>query len=426
MQDQIDVAIVGAGLAGLSCAGELSDAGYRVRVFEASDDIGGRVQTDDVDGFLLDRGFQIFLTAYPDAREVLDYEALDLHRFYPGVLARVDGAFHLVADPWRNPLDSLRTLSAPIGSLVDKGRVAQLRWNIGSGTLDDLFQRPETTTLNALRQAGFSERMIDRFFRPFFSGVFLEPDLRSSSRAFEFVFRMLAEGDNAVPARGMGEIPGQLAAQLPEGMVQTSSPVQSIEPGSVTLSTGERVSARAVVVATDADEAARLVPSLEPVRWRGVTTLYFAADHPPLREPVLVVDADSTGPVNSVAVMSNVSPLYAPSGQALISTSVLGVPDMDDQSLESAVRRQLAGWWGDQIDRWRLLRVYRIPKALPDQTPPALREPHKVLRFDAGLFVCGDHRDVPSINGAISSGRRAARAVLTELKTGPEAAATDA
>ncbi|MEZ4521226.1 MAG: FAD-dependent oxidoreductase [Thermomicrobiales bacterium] len=204
------VVIVGAGLAGLSCGLHLAAEGIPFSIFEAADQVGGRVRTDEVRGFRLDRGFQVLLTAYPEAAELLDYGDLDLHPFYPGAFVRTGGRFHVLADPFRNPVDGGKTIATPVGSILDKGRVAQLRYRVRSGTLDDLWKHPETTSLNYLRQAGFSTSMIDGFFRPFFGGVFLEPDLRTSSRMLEFIFRMFAQGDIAIPATGMEAIPASL------------------------------------------------------------------------------------------------------------------------------------------------------------------------------------------------------------------------
>lgn len=413
MSNAPDVLIVGAGLAGLCCARRLQESGVSFQILEASETIGGRVRTDHVEGFLLDQGFQVLLTAYPEAQRVLDYAALALRPFYPGALVRYGGAFHRIADPWRRPREMLRTACSPIGTLGDKIKVARLRRRLLAGTLADLFQRPETSTLEALQGAGFSAAIIDRFFRPFFGGIFLERDLRTSSRMFDFVFRMLALGDTALPAAGMQAIAAQLAASLPTTAIRRQARVSAVRAQRVTLASGEELHARAIVVATEGPEAARLLPGVPTPGSRSVTCLYFAAAQPPLSEPILVLNGEPTGIINNMCVPSLVAPSYAPPGAALVSVTVLGNPYQDDRTLEQIVRAQLAEWFGAAVHQWRHLRTYRILHALPEQSPPALtlREP----QLDPGLFLCGDHRDTASINGAMASGRRAAEAVLAAL-----------
>ncbi len=415
-----DVVIVGAGLAGLCCALRLQEVGVPFIILEGSDGVGGRVRTDTLDGFRLDRGFQVLLTAYPEGQRTLDYDPLDLKPFYPGALVRFRGRFHRVADPRRRPLDGLKSFFGPIGTLRDKLRIPALVSKVTAGKAEDQFRRPEGLTLDLLRWGGqFSDAMIDRFFRPFFGGVFLERQLVTSSRLFRFLFRMFAEGDAAVPARGMGMIPEQLAARLPADSIRLNTPVERVEQFQVVLRGGEELEAKAVVVATDGPAAARLLAGRipEPAS-RSVCCLYFAADASPLKEPVLALNADEPGPVNHLAVVSNVSPAYAPPGAALVSASVLGDPAADDAALEAAVREQLAGWFGPAVSRWRHLRTYRIRHALPDQTAPALDVPERPVFLDDGLFVCGDHRDNASIQGAMASGWRAAQAVAEELYVG--------
>lgn len=415
-RDADRVVIVGAGLAGLACGVRLAEVNVPFVILEASDEVGGRVRTNEVQGFKLDRGFQVLLTAYPDAAELLDYEALDLHPFFSGARVRVSGRFHAIADPMRNPVDGAKTLAAPVGSLFDKARIGRLRRRVSQGSLDDLWRRPETTSLNYLRQAGFSASMVDGFFRPFFGGVFLDPDLRTSSRMLEFIFRMFANGDTALPGTGMQAIPRQLASRLPDGSLQFDARVESIELEGVRLQGGETVPASGVVVATDATSAGQLLPDLITPRTFGTACLYYAAEKAPTREPVLLLDSEPDGPVNNATVISNVSPLYAPPGASLISASTIGVPDVDDATLDRQVREQLVGWWGDQVSGWELLRIYRIPDALPRQEPPALSLPRRPVRLGKRRYVCGDHRDNASINGALASGRRAAEAVIKDLR----------
>jgi phytoene dehydrogenase-like protein len=252
--------------------------------------------------------------------------------------------------------------------------------------------------------------MIDAFFRPFFGGVLLDRGLSASSRMLDFVFRMMAEGDVALPREGMGAIPEQMARRLPEGTVRLGTRVVSLSPSEARLESGETIAARAVVVATEGPEAARLTGQLAPPASRSVTALYFAAESAPVAEPILVLDGDGSGPVNNLCFPGQVAPSYAPAGATLVSASVLEGPE-DPAALESAVRRQLAEWFGGEVEWWRLLRTYRIPHAQPDQTPPALEPVERPVELAGGLFVCGDHRDTASLHGALVSGRRAAEAV---------------
>ena len=270
-----------------------------MRVLEASDGVGGRVRTDLVDGFRLDRGFQVLLTAYPETRRVLDYPALDLRPFLPGALVRRAGRFHELSDPWRRPERAWRSLTAGVGSLADRMRMARFRGRVRRGSLEDLFRRPESSAAERLHAEGFSAEMIDAFFRPFFGGILLDRSLSASSRMLEFVFRMMAEGDVAVPAAGMGAIPEQMARRLPEGTVRLRARVAAASPREVRLDSGETIAADAVVVATEGPEAARLAGLPAPGS-RPVTCLYFAAERAPIAEPILVLDGDGTGPVNNL------------------------------------------------------------------------------------------------------------------------------
>ena len=406
------VVIVGAGLAGLACAGALAEAGRPVQVLEREAVSGGRVRTDRVDGFLLDRGFQVFLTAYPEAQRRLDYAALRLRPFYSGALVWTGRGLHRVADPVRHPVDAAASLTGPVGTTADKVRVLALRRHAARGSLEQLFARPDTTTIGALRKLGFSNSLIDMFLRPLLAGIFLDRELGTSSRMLDFVIRMMAAGDVTLPSGGIGAIAQQLAGRLPAGTVRTGAPVVQVEPNGVTLESGERIPARAVVVATEGDVAARLTGRIPVPPARGTTTLYYAAARSPVGGPYLVLNGEGLGRVNSLAVPSDVAPSYAPNGQALVSVSVLGLPSSDDAALDADVRTQLRRWFGTQVDAWRHLRTYRIPWALPDQSPPALEPAGRSVRLDHGLFVAGDHRDTGSIHGALFSGRRAAEAIL--------------
>jgi phytoene dehydrogenase-like protein len=404
-----DVVIVGGGLAGLTCARRLQARGRACRVLEAGDAVGGRVRTDRVDGFQLDRGFQVLLTAYPAAERWLDYDALSLRRFSSGARVWCEGAMHVVSDPTREPGDLLATLKAPVGSLADKVKIATLRSAARRGALDDVFTRPETTAIEALQAHGFSPAMVERFLRPWLGGIFLDESLSASSRMLMFVLRMFAEGHAAVPAAGMQAIPEQLASGLAPGTVRLGAPVVAVGDRAVTLQSGERVAADQIVVATDGTTAGRLLPELSPVSWREVTCIYFAAPASPLDAPVLALNGSGEGLVNNVAVMSDVASSYAPPHQALVSVSVLKDAPGDDASVAERVQAELAGWFGTSVRGWRWLRSYRIARALPVRWPLERPAPAPVR---PGVWAAGDFVTTPSIQGAMEIGERVADAVL--------------
>lgn len=402
MSEAPDVVVVGAGMAGLRCALELRARGLEPLVLEAADAVGGRVRTDEIDGFLVDRGFQVLLTAYPEARAIFDYPALDLRPFFPGALCRRNDRFVTLADPLRKPVAAFAGLLAPVGRPADVARVLRLRRAARSGSLHDLFARPETTTAARLDELGFSQALQHTFWRPFLRGIFLDERLETSSRLFEFVVRMFMDGDTSVPARGMGELPRQLAARLPAGTIRLAARVASVAPDSVTLESGERIAARAVVVAT-----AGLVPEVEPRSWRSVTTYTYDAPDPPLRSSAIALGPSGSGPITNLHVASEIAPEVAPAGRSLISASVLGLAPT---GTEEVVRRQLGEWFGIAVAGWRQVQELRIPRALP-AVAPRLTSP----RLDSGLFVAGDHVMGPTLNAALATGRRAAAAVSASL-----------
>lgn len=404
----IDVVIIGAGLAGLACANRLHAAGRNFVICEAADRVGGRVVTDVCDGFRLDRGFQVLLTAYPEARRLLDYDALDLRRFYPGALVRHGGKWHRVADPFRHPIDGIRGAFNPIGSFADKLRVGWAR----IGGFDFSRHDPGLTTLEALRAEGFSDSMIERFFRPFLGGVFLESRLDTTVRKLEFVMKNFARGDTVIPANGMAEIPMQLARKLPSRAIRLQARARCINGNEVHLESGEILHAKAVVIATDAGGSARLLGQAEPAAtFNGVACLYFTAPTTPVNEPILLLNGEGAGPINNLTVMSAVSPHYAPRGRHLISISVVDAEAAGASDLEQPVRRQLAGWFGAATHAWELMRIDRIPHAVPAQR----EAPDKAPRLRSGHYQCGDHCGIASIDTALASGTAAAAAVLEDL-----------
>jgi phytoene dehydrogenase-like protein len=410
------VVVIGAGLAGLTAARTLSSAGQNVTVLEASDRVGGRVATDRVGGYLLDRGFQVFLTAYPEARPLLDYGVLDLQPFYSGSFVRLGVEVHRIADPWRHPGSGLRSLLTPVFTISDGPRLAAIR-------LSALRRDPDPTSWEDTATAGtylaerVSSRALAHFLRPFFSGVFLDPDLEVPLSYFEFVFAMFAQGDATLPRRGMQAIPTYLADGLLPGSVRLAMRVMAITADGVVLDSGERMAARHVILATDADSAPAIQGAQrDPIAWRGCVTLYYAAEQAPFNEPLLMLNGNGTddGPINHVCVPSAVVPEYAPPDRALISATVVGTPREDDATLERLVRGQLRNWFGPAVHEWTHLRSYRLPQSLPRmRTPVRFAAPRSI--GDCTVWIAGDHADTPSINGAMRSGRLAAEGVLEAI-----------
>ncbi len=408
------VVIVGAGLAGLAAARTLVDAGVAVTVLEASDRIGGRVTTDEVDGFQLDRGFQVLLTEYPEARRMLDYRALRVGRFYAGSTVYLDGRPYPVADPWRHPAAGARALFTPVFALSDGARVAAVRLTAMRRNPDPTTWASSGETAGAYLATHVSSRALEHFLRPFFGGVFLDRELSVPRPYFEFVFAAFARGQAVLPARGMRALPEQLRAGLPDGSVRLGCAVTSIADGHVLLTSGERMAAERLILAVDAAQAATLTGRSDVPDWNGCVTVYYSAASAPYAEPMLTLNGDGPrgGPVNHLCIPSNVVPSYAPPGRALIAATAVGVPSGDDATLERAMREQLSSWFGKAVFGWEYLRAYRLPRAVPRISLPAVKPPSLELG-GTRVFRCGDYLETPSINGALGSGRRAAEALLT-------------
>lgn len=408
------VIIVGAGLSGLACARALHAKGIEARIVERSTTVGGRVQTDEVDGFLLDRGFQTILTSYPEAQRQLDMDALDLRAFEPGAVLWDGQRFETIGDPTRDLSSVLPTLFARAATVRDKVEVLRLRREVLRGADYDAFEADDQTTLAYLRSRGFSDGFIARFFRPFLGGVFLESDLATTTCFFRFVFRMFSSGRATVPARGMGEISRQLAAGLDDDALMLGNAVASVDANEVRLQDGRTLEAAAVVVAAESPAAHALVPDAPNAESRGVTCFYFAADEAPTQRAALHLNGAQRGVINNLHVASAVSPEVAPSGQHLISVSCLGTTD-DPLGLRERVQGEARQWFGASADRWSPLRHYVIRHALPAQPVGSLEPPRRAVRSRHGVYLCGDYLDQASIDGALASGRRAAEALAADL-----------
>lgn len=418
------VVIVGAGLSGLSAAIELEAAGREVVMLCAGTRVGGRVRTDTVEThrgrYLLDRGFQVYLTAYEQAGALLDLEALALGTFEPGAIVRIGDAFHPVSDPFRRPAQALALFGSPVASLLDKARLALMDYRIRRSDVESIWDRHETPSIDMLRREGFGTTAIERFFRPFFGGVFFDTALETSSRMLEFTYRHFTLGDAALPAEGMGAIPEQLAGRV-KGEIRLDTPAARIDPEGrvVLLASGETIRAETIVLAADANAQAQLLGRRPWVEWNQTATLYFDADPGTLGEigesPLLALDGEGAGPVNHVCVPSAAAPSYAPDGRALVACNVAGSEHLarfaGDEELDGAVRRQMASWFGPGVSSWERLGLYRIRHALPRRTQ-GLDPRQAEYDLAPDVYATGDHLTHGSIEGAVVAGRGVAHTIL--------------
>jgi phytoene dehydrogenase-like protein len=408
------VIIVGAGMAGLTCAKVLKE---EVTVFEASDGVGGRVRTDEEDGFLLDRGFQVYFTAYPVARRHLDHTKLDFRTFDPGAIIHRDGKKSILSDPLRDPKALVPSLLSDAAGLGDKLRTLELTAKTLSGGAitagEEEEGKADTSTLEYLRSSGLSERYIESFYRPFYGGVFLSRSLYTSSRVFRFTFRMLATGRTVVPALGMGEIPKQLAAHLPNGSITLNSRVDALlRAGDRVVGVkvaGEEHEADAVVVATDAPTAGRLTGETVPEDSVGEACLYYETSGIGSGKKILL-NAEDDAFVNNAVEISGVSERYAPAGRHLLYAVTLGGLDLPDAELYRRGIRDLSRWYPDAD--FRPLAVRRIPYGQFAQPPGIHKSLPRNRTTTPGLFLAGEYTEDSSINGSMLSGEKAAREVL--------------
>ncbi|MFT6563530.1 MAG: hypothetical protein ACJAY5_000259 [Actinomycetes bacterium] len=418
-EDAYDVVVVGAGLAGLNASLDLTAAGLKVATFEAHADVGGRVRTSVTDGYRLDHGFQLYNPAYPAGKRVFDYAALNLRAFTRGAVVSLPGRNWLLADPRKIPMSAVSALTAPVGSLTSKLRFAWYAAQCARSRPAELAARTDCSARVALESAGIGGRFIDSFVGPFLSGVFLEADLATSRRFLDLVLRSFVRGTPSVPATGMAALPRQLAARLPPETLFTQTRVDSIEgsPGALRLQTNSgQVKTRAVIVAVDPTSVSDLIPGFVTPAMSGVTTWYHAVDRSPdsftRGRPALVVDGTQRGPLVDSVAISNAAPSYAPLGKVLISSSALGshtTADSDSAAVAHAGRLHAMSTSG-----WELVGKFVIPNALPRKPSPLVIR--QDVRLGEGKYIAGDHRDTPSIQGALISGRRAAAAVLTDLR----------
>lgn len=395
------ITIIGAGIAGLTCAKYLKDRGVEALILESSDAVGGRVRTDKIDGFKLDRGFQVLLTSYPEAQKLLNYTDLRLKELPSGARIRNGDDFFVMPNPLKNILTAPQALFSPVGSLFDKMKILQL--NSDTKNAIEPTTKSDETTIDFLKTYGYSDAMLNNFFKPFMGGVFLEEDLQTDSSFFKFLYSLFAKGEVTVPENGMQAIPEQIASQLSPEQIRLNTAVKKIDGTTIHLENDETIKAQKIVVATDGISAAKLLGNKLKTQFNGTVCLYFESDKP-LKlsgEPYLIINANSDELIDHILPISDIAPNYAPTGKTLISVTLIG----NKEFTESKVQAELAKWFGNNYD-WRHLKTYKIPAALPQFFADSATESN--LKLSENLYRCGDYTAYPSLNAAMKTGREVA------------------
>ena len=395
--------VVGAGISGLSCALELEKNGYRVQILEKENHPGGRVHSDVINGYILNRGFQVLQTGYPETKRLLDYEKLELCNLDPEVWIMNNNTIKKLYDPIQNPSNLLKAAFSNVGTFQDKLRLLQLRQSTTSRSTNKIFQENETTSLEQINNYGFSESIINEFFKPLFGGAFLDNELDTTSRMFNFVYKIFSIAPIAIPKYGMKSIPEQLEAKL-ESKISFNTNVVKLDNKNIFLE-NETLSADAIVLAANHDSAKKLIPSIEEIQWNSTSCYYFVADSPPFSSKVVLLNGNNRGEINNVFVPTNISKSYSPNHKSIISVSTIGL-----NNNESEIRNELNNWFGNQTEDWKLLHTYHIEQALPRMSVPSVSH----SQYVNGIHMCGDYLTSSSIHGSMHSGRMTANQIIAD------------
>jgi protoporphyrinogen oxidase len=409
MENDHSIIIIGAGVAGLVAALELEKAGQSIKIIEATDSVGGRVKTDFIDGYQLDHGFQVLLTAYPEVERYLDMNALNLKRFRPGANIHSDNKTFPLVDPLREPSSLISAITTPAGSLLDKYKIWRLSERLKKMSVEKIFRSPSSSTIDFLRDEGFSDRIITNFFQPFFSGIFLENTLQTSCRLFQFIFKMFAEGHAAIPEKGMQAIPDQLYSKLEHTEIDFETKVLSVEADRI-LSDKRQYAYSALIIATEPSNIIKGYQSPAKDFSSTINLYYGAPGQIGERYISLVPGKDSI--INNISNLSKVAPSYAPKDESLLSVSIVGTPQKPNDQLIKTVSRDLAKLFKLNQSELKFIKSYYIPKALPQVENPFMHLSKNQITYDRNIYLAGDYLLGGSLNGAMLSGRQSAKLVL--------------
>lgn len=410
MSRQYDAVIIGAGAAGLVAAKTLEEYKLKTLVIDADDRIGGRLKTEERKGFKLDHGFQVLLSAYPMVQKHLNLEKLNTKAFASGAYCFGTKRRFTVKDVKRHPEALLTMAFSPVGNLLDKWRLNTMRKEIVAKSVEECFTIEEVSTLDYLKHRGFSDRIIQQFFQPFFGGIFLDYELKTSARQFEFIFKMFSEGNAVLPEDGIEAVAEQLRSQLKITEFELNEKVTALEGQVLKLESGEEISAKQIIIASD---PSFLLPQIsQELSWNQTHQVYFIADHPDDWGKLIGLDIDPESPIGNVAFLSAVQASYAPKGKSLISvslkSSIKGSQAERSEHIKALIRTKA----GVNTSNWSYFHEFKIRKALPVLDGLAYERPFEETRIREGLYLAGDQMLNPSLNAAMLSGEMAAKALI--------------
>lgn len=402
--------IIGAGLSGLVAAIELEKAGFSPIILESTDKVGGRMKTDQVEGFLLDHGFQVLLTAYPEVNRYLNLAALNLKTFDPGAVIFDEKDSYIISDPLRNPLKVVGMAFSRVGTFLDKVKMYSLTQELKKKSVEDIFNEPSIPTLQYLKNYGFSDQIINNFFKPFFRGIFLEKHLNTSARMFEFVFKMFSLGHAAIPEKGMQEIPNMLRKQLGTTQIYFNSPVEKVEGQTITLKNGEQLEADRILICTQPD---KIMPQLQGQfsKPKKVINLYFSLQKSFMARPMLGLVPGEKFLINNLVFLDDVSASYTSSDRSLLSVTVLE-SELEEKDLIKQVQKELEHISGIKGDYFKFIKSYYISYALPSLDDIKGSIPITECKITDHVYLGGDYLLNGSSNAAMISGRLVAESVL--------------
>ena len=407
-QKSPSIHIIGGGISGLIAARVLEEHGLSATIIEATDRLGGRVKTDVLDGYSLDHGFQVLLTAYPAAKKYLDFDALALQEFLPGSAIFKNGKQKIIGDPLRNLSLLLPTLVSGIGTVNDKLKILALNRRLKKKSIQNIFAEKEQTTISYLENIGFSETIITDFFIPFFSGIFLENKLDTSSRMFEFVYKMFGEGNAALPKDGIQAIPKQLFEKLKSTTIIFNTKVKSVENGNIKLESGETLKSNFTIIAT---QASGLVSNLknQATLWKSCDTLYFEVTKREIRKPLIGLIAAPNALINNIFYHTSLQ-TSATATKELLSVTVVNRQNLTNKQLVAKVQKELKELCN--IDSCTFIKQYNIPMALPNLQDIQYEMLPSETRLTETIFLAGDTQLNGSLNAAMIAGERAALEVI--------------